>query len=213
MTGTEASPVLGGCELSELDSALCQRYLAWLLGEDDAAAPEGATGLDWVLAHCDDGVTWGRYDAGAEVWRLGNQVAPEVSPPIHSESLQELRLFGETSEVLIWRTDAGLRGRVLREGNPASDPGDTSNPLRPSEDSRILRGVHVVAQREHDFTHVGDRAGAEQVLPLAVTTDQLRTGQVRLAARHYYESDAETGAARIAATRLVKLTLGGAHGA
>lgn len=210
MTAAE-SPILAGCELSVLDSAACQRYLAWLLGEDEAAAPEGAIGLDWVLAHCDDGVTWGRHVSG--VWRLGNQVAPEVSPPIHRESLQELRLFGETSEILIWRTDAGLRGRVIRDGGPAPDPGDTSNPLRPSDDSRILRGVHVVAQREHDFTHVGDRTGAEQVLPLAVTIEQLRTGQVRLAVRHYFESDAETGAVRIAATRLVTLASGGAHGA
>ncbi|MBI2567945.1 MAG: hypothetical protein HYV63_13015 [Candidatus Schekmanbacteria bacterium] len=212
MTATETSPLLAGCELSTLDSAVCQRWLAWLLG-DSNVAPEGAPGLHWALAHCDDGVTWGRYDADAKVWRLGNQVAPEVSPPIHRESLLELRLFGETSEVLIWRTDAGLVGRVIREGDPAPGPGDISNPLRPSDDSRILRGGHVVAQRDHDFTRVGDQTGAEQVLPLAVTAEQLRTGQVRLAARHYYEADAETGAVRITATRLVTLTSGGTHGA
>lgn len=213
MTAAETSPILAGCELSMLDSAACQRYLAWLLGEDEAAAPEGAIGLDWALAHCDDGVTWGRHDAEAKAWRLGNQVAPEVSPPIRWESLQELRLFGETSEILIWRTDTGLRGRVLREGDPAPEPGDTSNPLRPSDESYILRGVHVVAQHDHNFTQVGDRTGAEQLLPLAVTAEQLRTGQVRLATCQYYESDAETGAVRIAATRLVKLTSGGARGA
>ncbi len=213
MTASEASPALGGCRLSPLDSAACQRYLAWLLGEDEAAAPEGANGLDWALAHCDDGVTWGRYDVGAKVWYLGNQVAPEVSPPIRRESLQELRLFGETGEILIWRTDAGFRGRVLREGDPGPEPGDASNPLGPSDDSRILRGLHVFAQHDHDFTHVGDRTGAEQVLPLAVTADQLRSGQVRLLVRHHFESDTKTGAVRVAATRLVMLMVGGRHDA
>lgn len=204
MTPIESAPILSGGELSTLDSIACQRYLAWLLDDREATVPEEAIRLDWALAHCDDGVTWGRYDTGEQLWRLGNQVAPEISPPIRRDSLQELRLFSEAGEVLIWRTDAGLRGRVLREG-------DTSDPL-PLVDPRILRGDHVIAPCDHDFTHVGDRAGAEQVLPLAVTTEQLRTGQVCLAVRHYYESDAKTGAVRLAATRLVAIKLGGHHG-
>lgn len=211
-TKTSTSPVLAGCELWVLDSAACEPYLAWLLGEGEAVAPAG-TALNWALAHCDDGVTWGRFDAETKVWRLGNQVAPSVSPPIRRQSLQELRLFGDTSEVLIWRREGKLRARVIREHSPAADPDDASNPLRPSNESRMLRGDHVVARYEHDFTHVGDRTGAEQVLPLAVTPEQLRMGRVRLAVRHYYESDSETGAVRIAATRLFTLTSGGSHGA
>ncbi len=210
MTETEASPVLGGCDLSVLDSTACQRYLAWMIGENEATAPEGATGLDWALAHCDDGVTWGRYDAAAAVWLLGNQVAPEISPPIHQESLQELRMFGETSEVLIWRTDEGLQGRVLQETDPPTNRKDTSNPLRPSDEPRVVRGDEAKPYNR-DFTRVWDRAGAEQVLPLATTTEQLRAAQVRLTVRHYYESDADTGMVRIAATRLVALTSGGAY--
>lgn len=212
MTAIEVTPVLTGGALSLLDADACQRYLSWLLGDRDPAS-EGPFGLNWALVHCDNGVTWGRFDAGAGIWRLGNLIVPEVSPSIRRESLHELRLFGETGEVLIWRMETSLQGRVLRDSDPASDPGDGSNPLRPSDDSRILRGAHVVAQCNHDFTHVGDRTGAEQVLPLAVTAEQLRTGQVRLAARHYYESDSETGAVRIAATRLVTLASGGTHGA
>ena len=211
---TAATLALTGCHLEALDAAECARHLAWLLGEKEATEPERATGLVWALAHCDDGVTWGRYNAAAKVWRLGNQVAPEVSPPIRPETLQELRLFGETSEVLIWRIDAALRGRILRETDPPADRSDRSNPLRPSPDeTRILHGDHVVAQCEHDFSHIGDRTGAEQVLPFAVTDEHLRITRVRLQVRHYYESDAETGAVRIAATRLVKLTQGGSHGA
>lgn len=213
MTAADTSPALAGCDLSPLDSAACRPYLAWLLGENGADVPKEAGGLVWALAHCDDGVTWGCYDAEAKAWQLGDRVAPQISPPIRLQTLQELRIFGEPGEALIWRAEEGIRGRLLRETTPVSNRSDTSNPLRPSDESRILRGDRVVASGEHGFTHIGDRAGAEQVLPLTVTTKQLQAGQVRLLLRHYYESDAGTGAVRIAATRLVTLMLGGGHDA
>jgi CRISPR-associated protein (TIGR03984 family) len=212
MNTAEAPLALAGCDLTPLDSVTCERYVSWLLGEGDAAATGVSPGLVWALAHCDDGVTWGTYDAGAKTWHLGNRVAPEVSPPIRSKTLQELRLFGEGGEVLIWRTDEGLQGRFLREAEPPIDRSDEANPLRPLDEPRILRGTLVLAECEHGFTHVGDGAGAEQVLPLAVNKEQLRAAQVRLDVRHYYEVDEVIGAVRIAATRLVRLTVGGAHG-
>lgn len=213
MTWIESASVLDGCELAALDSARCGQYLSWMLGEDGAASPEETHGLRWALAHCDDGVTWGCFDAERKVWHLGSHVAPKISPQVRAESLQEVRFFGEAREVLIWRAGRDLRGRVLQDGDLASRPGATSSSLRPSDESRILRGVHVIAQCEHEFTHVGDHTGSEQVLPLAVTTDQLRAGRVRLAARHYFESDEETGVARVAATRLVKLATEVPYGA
>ncbi len=213
MNVAEAPLSHGGFDLAALDSSLCQRYIAWLLGEEKAAAPEDAAGLVWALAHCDDGVTWGRYDADEKVWRLGNQVAPQVSPGIRRETLQELRLFGEPGEILIWRTDAGLLGRLLHETDPMADPSNEANPISPSEESRILRGTLVVGECDHGFTHISDGAGAEQVVPLAVSNEQLRAGQARLGVRHYYEADAKTGAVRIAVTRLVRLTSGGSHAA
>lgn len=212
MTKTEATPDLAGCELSVLDPTACDEYLAWLLGREYAAPPEGALALHWALAHCDDGVTWGRYDRGTGVWRLGSEVAPGISPPIREESLQELRLFGETGEVLIWRGEDGLAGRELRDGVVARETGETPDPLRPSDEARVLGGNTVRSRLPHDFTHVADGAGAEQILPLSVTTEQLQGKEVRLVVRHYYEEDEETGTVRVTATRLVKLESGGRHG-
>ncbi len=199
------SPPDAGYVIEPLDAAACDRFLGWLLGEPGSDSPGGATGLAWALAHCDDGVTWGRFDPESKTWRLGHQVVPAVSPPIRRETLQELRVFGESHEVLIWRTELGLRGRLLRETDPAADRADTSDPLRPTDESRILRGDRVRAVCEHRFTHVADRAGAEQIVPVEVTDDELRARRLRLAVSHYYERDPENGAVRIAVSRLVKL--------
>lgn len=156
-----AQPV--GCDIAVLHGADCNRYVAWVLGEQGGAyvepdssaphsvapggqsdvfvessnkpqpegstlevagaqpalAPEGADGLVWCLAHCDDGVTWGRYDAQTQRWILGSQAEPAVSPLIRHDSLQELRIFGCPGEVLIWRAGAELgvrRSGVARRG-------------------------------------------------------------------------------------------------
>ncbi|HDH26706.1 MAG TPA: hypothetical protein ENH00_11040 [Actinobacteria bacterium] len=160
----------------------------------------------WALAHCDDGVTWGTFDTDLSSWRLGSEVVPDVSPPIREQTIQELRLFGETGEVLIWRTEEGLRGRILHELIPPADRTDEMDPLRPSDEARILRGDSVRGGSEPGFTRVVDRTGAEQVIPADTTAEQLRKRRVRLQVRHYWEQDPESGAVRIAATRLLKLT-------
>ena len=212
MSGAEtpARSDLFGCELSKLDAAACNECLAWLIGvQKEPPKFPAAADLVWALGHCDDGVTWGRRAPQNGLWLLGHQSAPEVSPPIRPETLQELRLFGDMAEVLIWRTDDGLRGRLFRESDPAAYFNGETNPLRPSDESRIIRGSQVIAQCEHGFTHVGDGAGAEQVLPRAVTKEQLQGAQVVLTVRHYWEQDVDTGAVRIAATRLVNLAVGG----
>jgi CRISPR-associated protein (TIGR03984 family) len=201
-----------GWVVEELDNDACKQYLNWLLGDSQATAEGEHLPVDWALAHCDDGVTWGRYDADAKVWQLGNQVAPDISPPIRHDWLQELRMFGAQGEVLIWRCEDGLRGRVLRDGE-AQAFGNASNPLRPSDEARIVRGRMVRRTLDHEFTHVADITGAEQLLPLKVTQEQLQRGSVRLVVRHYFEQNPETGMVRIGATRLVRLETGGSYGA
>lgn len=198
-------------EALTLDSSACGHYLSWLLGEDPPTLPKLVPGLVWALAHCDDGVTWGRYDAKMNSWHLGNRAFPDLSPSVSQETLQELRLFGESGEALIWRTDSGLRGRVIGETESESARSKDTDPLRPSEESRLVRGNFVVARREDEFTQIGDGTGAEQVLPLIVSTEQLQKSQIRLVVRHYFERDPETGMIRLAATRLVRLMLGDNH--
>lgn len=196
-----------GYHLEPRDASSCEAHIAWLLGDPGACMPDGAARLEWALAHCDDGVTWGRYDPGAKVWHLGSEAVPGVSPSIQRKTLQELRFFGQIGEVLMWRTADGFRGRYLRE----LDRHDTDGPLRRTEEQRILRGDRIVQTNENGFSRIADGTGAEQVVPVVVTEGELKEGRLRVMVHHYYEMEAATGVVRIAASRLVGLTNGGTH--
>jgi CRISPR-associated protein (TIGR03984 family) len=201
----DAQPVLAGARIEALDHAACERLIEWL--QSGGAAPEGECGnVRWALAHCDDGVTWGRYEPQQKRWQLSTHVKPELSPPVRRGWLQQLRLFGPSAEVLIWRDGDSLCGRLLADEGHS---GGYEEALRPSEESRILLGDYVMEKLPHDFTHVGDRAGLQQVLPLAVSNEQLRERRARLKVRHYWQEDPETGAVRLAATRLVDVRIEG----
>ena len=202
---TRSIPSIAGCSITLLDMAACNAYLAWLTGKEGGKPEVYEEKLCWALAHCDGGVTWGRLDKDGLHWHLGSDVVPKVSPPIRRQTLQELRLFGECSEVLMWRTAEGLRGRILRDVDLEGGQLDENDPLRPSEEWRILRGDSVRDGGEPGFTRLVDGTGAEQVVAGEFTTKQVKSGPVRLHVRHYWQQDTDNGAARIAATRLVAL--------
>lgn len=199
---------IAGCSMAPIDQAGCEQIVAWLVGEGDSAPDNFGTGFAWALAHSDDGVTWGRFDEDAGRWWLGHNAVPEVSPPIRLGALQELRMFGDHGELLIWRSDQGLRGRFLQdsEGGGNTHLRQDTDPFRPSEEGRLLRGDRIVGSAGGGFTRLTDATGAEQVLPISLDETQLRKREVRLHVRHYWAQDADDGTVRIAATRLVKLT-------
>jgi CRISPR-associated protein (TIGR03984 family) len=198
---------IASCTIASIDEAGCKQIVAWLLSDSNAAPEHLGSGLAWVLAHSDDGVTWGRFDEDAGRWHLGHDAFPDVSPPIRAQALQELRVFGNEGEVLIWRAEEGLRGRLIKDAGPAG-PRDETDPLRPSEEFRILRGDRVHGDAAGGFTRVTDATGAEQVLPIKLDEARIRQRNVRLHVRHYWVQDADDGTVRVAVTRLVKLTTG-----
>lgn len=207
MTSSSLSSVgdLAHCAIEEVDPAACTNIVTWLRGEGSMNAATTSDGVTWALAHSDDGVTWGRFDADHSRWRLSNRLAPHVSPHVQKKTLQELRVFGKNSEFLLWRTDGGLRGRILRDTIPFTRSINGTDPLRPSEERRIIRGDHLNSRQE-GFSHITDRTGAEQVIPIEVTAHQLQARCVRLVVRHYWQRDPMTGAVRVGASRLVSLT-------
>ncbi len=184
-----------GCEIEQLDAEACKAWIGYVLGE--RPQPLAVRAPAWALFHCDDGVTWGYLDDGA--WRFGSEGFPDVSPGPSAISLQELRVFCRAFEVLIWRTEEGFGGRLLRDVERSS----VLDPVAPDEEDRPLLGDRAIEQKG-GFTRVGDGTGAEQVLPLRLSAGRIST-RPRIVLRHYFARDERTGCVRVAASRLVEV--------
>jgi CRISPR-associated protein (TIGR03984 family) len=184
---------IAGCRIEPLDDVASKRWLDFLLGR--GAAPGDLGDRAWLLCHCEDGVTWGRREGDA--WHLGSSCFPDLCPTPSESNVLEMRVFSPAAEVLIWRTENGLCGRVLRDTGHA-DAG--ASPDRPDDEERLLL-AGLVKEHRRGFTRVGDGSGAEQALPLRIT----ESSWPGLRVRHYFARDDQTGSVRVVATRLVEV--------
>jgi CRISPR-associated protein (TIGR03984 family) len=187
--------LLHGCHVERIDHQGCRAWLSYVLGE--SGAPLAWDAPTWLLCHCDGGVTWGRLTERR--WQLGSAAFSDLCPTPTERSVQELRVFCRASEVLIWRSGDGLLGRILTDTAPA----ESSGPLAPHDEPRLLLGGQIVEERD-GFTRVRNGAGREQALPLT-GLQRPWAEWPRLYVRHYFARDEETGFVRVAVTRLVEL--------
>jgi CRISPR-associated protein (TIGR03984 family) len=190
---------LEGCRIEPLDDKACRAVLQWAAGGEPV---EGDHDFAWLLAHCRDGVTWGRSDGAARSWLTSSSPFPDLCPAITGANLLEMRLFGPERETLIWRTDTGFSGRCLSD-EPVHGK---DSPARPDDrEIRILLGDRLVDGPRDGFTRVGTASGAQQAVPLVCAASDFKDKRrpLRLKVRHYFEQDEQTGAVRVAATRLV----------
>ena len=192
---------LYGCTLTSFSKG--KELLAWVRGEGEAV-PEAA-GTCWLLAHCDDGVVWGRYDTTQGNWKLSSGPFPCISPELKEDNLQQLRLFGEDMEVLIWRTENNFQGRILQD---AKDPDEKE--LHPLKEKRILVGDRILDEPDDNFTLVGDAGGSRHAVPICCKAEDFeKRGRphwpLRLAVKHYLTQDQDTGVVRVTASRLVEV--------
>ncbi len=186
---------LEGCRIDRLDHIASVAWLNFVLGRGGSPLPmDGAT---WILCHCDDGVTWGRIDSSAS--RLGSTVFPDLCPVPSEMNLREMRVFCRDAEVLVWRVEVGLCGRVLRDSTPPI----TDGPLAPYDEGHLLLGRVVVEYRD-GFTRVGDGTGSEHAVPIRIVEDASAAWPM-LSMRHYFAQDARSGRVRIAVTRLMEV--------
>ncbi len=199
---------LEGCIVKSLDSNDCRRILDWVAGGEqfEESLIKGGSRTDdysWLLAHCCDGVAWGRFDKGLKKWRLSSAVFSDLCPLVSGDNLLEMRLFGSKDEIMIWRKGAELSGRQLIDDYDEND----DSPVRPHTENRILLGDRLIEQPQGGFSRVGTAAGAEQAVPLECKENDFRGGRwpLRLRMRHYFQQDPESGAVRVAATRLVNV--------
>lgn len=54
---------LEGCHIAPLDQEGCRAVLEWVAG---GVKPAECGDVDWLLAHCRDGVTWGRFERAGQ---------------------------------------------------------------------------------------------------------------------------------------------------
>ena len=154
--------------------------------------------LNYLLAHAEDGVIWGRFD--------NNQLTTAEKvfdkskfnfPTLRLLTLQQCRVFGQNGEVLLWRTGEQWRSRLVQD-NPDTDK---------IPERQILWGTH--GEKRGNFTLLWD---GSQGLKHAVPFNEIELGDrnklinpVRLLVHHYITYD-DNGVARISLSRLVDLT-------
>lgn len=167
----------------------------------------------FLLAHADDGVIWGKWINGA--MRISHEIAPDISPKLRGQTLQQAFVFGAKSEIRLFRDELGQW--TARE---ISDPDSKGHYI---VEWQILWGSEVVpmnpgvdATLQNEFTHVRDKKqqGLDHVLPLAISPSQLSAlaehpegARPRLCVHHFIEYDDCTGEARIGLSRLVNVEM------
>ena len=162
----------------------------WLL--DQAKA----NNLSWLLAHANDGVIWG--EVGSDGLHLSDVL---FGPNLQTKSLQTARLFGETGELLLWRSDDGWKARLVKDGEGEVkeyyDEGQLlwGTDVEKSEDGSILSkdGFILLRHGAEGLCHAPPlRLQNANKLPL------------QLNVRHYLNYD-EDGQAYVEFTRLVSI--------
>lgn len=155
----------------------------------------GGPGVDYLLAHADDGVLWGRVDNGS--LRLAGDEFPEVAVDLRPPTLQKARLFGPAGEILVWRTPTGFSACRITDppgGVEGNDWLDEDHLLWGSQEGAPRNGFILLREGRQGFLH-------------APPLDSLPRGlRAVLRVRHALERDQDTGRVRLAEGRLVAVT-------
>lgn len=197
-----ASPPFGARVESLDDQA--EQLVAWARGE--AGPPARAGQPAWLLAYCDGGIVWGHRRTSDGHWALSGDAFPVVSPGLQLAALQEMRMFGPDAEIRLWRTESGFPVRVLGDDRSSSPPAWG----QPFDRQLVLLGERTHADHPapvNGFTVLTEAGGSRQAVPVECPASG--AGQhwpARLQVRHYLER-VPSGAVRLAATRLLAVTL------
>lgn len=181
------------CKQETLDTTTFQADPAGWFVQQPSVGPKA-----WLLAYADDGVIWGKLVDGR--LRLSSDDFGDVFPPLRAMTLMEARLFGEQSEVRIWRCNEGFRACRLADV-------DAQETMAFDESYRLWGTDFVTAK--NDFTLVADgEQGIRQALPLTVQKNVFHRGApyrpMCLHTRRYLDYD-EHGQVFVVASRLVAL--------
>lgn len=155
--------------------------------------------LTTLLAFLDDGVVWGKFDAGG--WITSDRAGVGL-PKLRLAALQELRLFGPECEVLLYRVEEGEFHLRMIEDKPSEKPDYTEY----FDELQFLWGTNS-KPGENGFTILTEgNQGLLHAVPLAVTLKDDQGRHPRLRVRHYLNPASEP-LAQVSASRCVSLEL------
>jgi CRISPR-associated protein (TIGR03984 family) len=160
--------------------------------------------LKYLLAHAEDGVIWGNFDSQCNLITSDEPVKlfPKWQfPAFRYETLQQCRVFCETVEIMFWKTDEGLKARIIKDKHLKRED------YIPED--QILWGTQAEEVRD-GFTLVSDGSqGLRHAVPLVDIEFDKNSEKIyrplRLSVRHYIDYERETGLAHIYLSRLVDL--------
>ena len=178
---------------------------AWLQAQANA---QPDLKLRYLLAHALDGVIWGEMRQAVLHLAQSN-----YTPPFLDDTLQEVRLFGDSAEIHLWRSQNEWHGTLIRPAT-ADETADYTESL---DECQILWGDRVERDDPCNagFSIMTDGIqGLQHVVPLNVADPtpqqaqpnnpkQYKERPLRLRVRHYL---AKEDFARIVTSRLVTLT-------
>jgi CRISPR-associated protein (TIGR03984 family) len=154
--------------------------------------------LKYLLAHAEDGVIWGKFQEGNLI--TADSIFSQFAK-LRPSTLQQCRIFGESSEVMLWQTDEGFKARLIEDEHI-----DKKEYIC---EYQILWGTHGQKQESEGFTLVWDgKQGLKHAVPftdIQLEKDGKLKNPVRLQVNHYIDYD-DAGVARIYLSRLVNLT-------
>ena len=154
--------------------------------------------LRFLLAHAEDGVIWGKFHNGSLI--TADTVFSQF-PKLRQLTLQQCRIFGEKSEVMLWRTDEGFKARLIND--------EHIDKKEYIPENQILWGTHVKEVRQEGFTLLRHgKQGLEHAVPLINIEEEKERklkNSVRLRVHHYIDYDDDSGVAYIYLSRLVDL--------
>ena len=166
---------------------------AWLVKRMNADMP-------WLLAHADDGVIWGKRQADGTLLLSSDvfsdpEAYPSVAVLLRAITLQQARIFGPAGELLIWRTDEDLAGRMVKDEHML---------LKAMPDEQHLlwhQGNPVKIDQTAGFAMLQEGQRGQRHAPPVIPQGKRRPA---LTVRDYVDYDDE-GQAYIALSRLVGL--------
>jgi len=160
--------------------------------------------LQYLLAHAEDGVIWGRFDDGKLTTPEKVFYPSEYKvylPKLRLLTLQQCRIFGKNAEVMLWKVSQNWRARVIKDqAIPKNDY---------LCEHQILWGTKQETEPKNGFTLVSDGSeGLKHAVPLVVEASYFSKETlyrpIRLEVKHYFSYDSD-GVAQIFLSRLVSL--------